>query len=113
MVRAMQKARREAKFMEGTALQRKTPKKFLDISSAAFQAGYSPRHFRRIIEEDQIPVLQIGRKFFILTRDLEEWKSTKGEARFEQAIQQLDGWLKQSAMRSPSTLDDFHDEDYD
>jgi hypothetical protein len=97
--------------MDANAVQRKTPKKFLDISSAAYQAGYSPRHFRRIIEEDQIPVLQIGRKFFILSRDLEAWKSTKGEARLDQTIQQVDGWLQRSAKASIEPVDDFQDED--
>jgi hypothetical protein len=81
--------------MSERAVQRKSQKNFLDIPSAAFQAGYSPRHFRRIIEEDRIPVMQIGRKFFIVTRDLEAWKSKRGEARFSQAIQQLDGWISQ------------------
>jgi len=92
-------------------MQRKTQKQFLDIPSAAFQAGYSSRHFRRIIEEDKIPVMQIGRKLFIVARDLEAWKSTKGEARFQQAVQQLDVWLK-DAQRSPNDpVDDFDDED--
>src|ERR1041385_3083277 len=83
--------------MSAQAVQRKTQRNFLDIPTAAFEAGYSPRHFRRIIEEDRIPVLQIGRKFFIVTRYLEAWKTTKGEARLQQAIQQLDGWIKQNA----------------
>jgi excisionase family DNA binding protein len=52
----------------------KRQKIFLNIPSAAKMAGYSSRHFRRIIEENRIPVLQIGRKIFILTRDLEAWK---------------------------------------
>ena len=81
--------------MRTQTVQRKTRKNFMDIPTAAFQAGYSPRHFRRIIEEDRIPVMQIGRKFFIVTRDLEAWQSSRGEARFDQAIQQLDGWIKQ------------------
>ena len=55
----------------------KTQKRFLNIPSAAKMAGYSSRHFRRIIDENRIPVLQIGRKFFILTRDLEAWQSTQ------------------------------------
>ena len=58
--------------------KRKTQKQFLNIPSAARLAGYSSRHFRRIIEENGIPVLQIGRKFFILARDLEAWKSAHG-----------------------------------
>src|SRR5215510_15581703 len=91
--------------------QRKTQRNFLDIPTAAFEAGYSPRHFRRIIEEDRIPVLQIGRKFFILSRDLEAWKSTKGEVRFQQTLQQLDGWIKRGAKNSVEPIDDFQDED--
>jgi hypothetical protein len=40
-------------------------------------AGFSLRHFRRIIEEDQIPIVQIGRKFFILGRDFSTWQAGK------------------------------------
>jgi hypothetical protein len=57
---------------EGRMQQRR----FWDIPSAALQAGYSSRHFRRIIEEEGIPVMRIGRKFFILGRDLENWQMT-------------------------------------
>ncbi len=52
-------------------------KMFLDIPTAAELAGFSIRHFRRIIEEDQIPIVQIGRKFFILGRDFTTWESSK------------------------------------
>ena len=52
-------------------------KMFLDVPTAAGLAGFSIRHFRRIIEEDQIPIMQIGRKFFILSRDFDSWESTK------------------------------------
>jgi hypothetical protein len=97
--------------MSTSTVQRKTQRNFLDIPSAAFQAGYSPRHFRRIIEEDRIPVMQIGRKFFIIARDLEEWKATRGEARFQQAIQQLDVWIKQDVQPSVQPVEDFEDED--
>lgn len=98
--------------MSTTAVPRKTQRNFLDIPSAAFQAGYSSRHFRRIIEEDRIPVMQIGRKYFIVSRDLETWKSTRGEARLQEAIQQLDGWLKQSVSRSSAEpINNFEDED--
>ena len=89
----------------------KTQKRFLNIPSAARMAGYSSRHFRRIIEENRIPVLQIGRKFFILSRDLEAWKSTRGEARLQQAIQQLDGWIKQSVQNSAEPSEDLEDSD--
>jgi len=97
--------------MGANTIQRKQHKNFLDIPTAAFEAGYSPRHFRRIIEEDGIPVMQIGRKFFIVTKDFEAWKTTKGEARLDQAIQQLDGWLKQSAKALVAPVDDMQDED--
>ena len=66
--------------------ERKMQKRFWDIPSAATQAGYSSRHFRRIIEEAGIPVMQIGRKFFILGRDLENWLSTQGTAKLQDAI---------------------------
>jgi hypothetical protein len=52
-------------------------KMFLDIPTAAEMAGFSLRHFRRIIEEDRIPIIQIGRKFFILGRDFSSWQETK------------------------------------
>jgi hypothetical protein len=54
-------------------------KMFLDIPTAAEMAGFSIRHFRRIIEEDNIPIVQIGRKFFILGRDFSNWESSKRE----------------------------------
>ena len=57
--------------------ENKTQKRFLNIPTAAKMAGYSSRHFRRIIGENRIPVLQIGRKIFILTRDLEAWQATQ------------------------------------
>jgi hypothetical protein len=63
----------------GTAPQR--PKMFIDIPTAAGMAGFSLRHFRRLIEEDQIPIVQINRKFFILSRDFNNWEaSRKGKA---------------------------------
>jgi len=61
-------------------VSRNTPAKtkmFLDIPTAAELAGFSIRHFRRIIEEDRIPIIQIGRKFFILGRDFSTWETTK------------------------------------
>jgi hypothetical protein len=49
---------------------------FLDIPNAAQMAGFSVRHFRRIIEEERIRIVQIGRKFFILGADFERWQAT-------------------------------------
>ena len=97
--------------MSPQVMQRKTRKRLLDIPSAAFQAGFSPRHFRRIIEEDHIPVMQIGRKYFIVSRDLEAWKSTRGEARLQQAVHQLDGWVKRNSQAATESADDFEDEE--
>ena len=55
-----------------------SPKRtFLDIPNAAELAGFSVRHFRRIIEEERIRIVQIGRKFFILGADFERWQATK------------------------------------
>src|ERR1700746_478897 len=56
-------------------------KMFLDIPTAAELAGFSIRHFRRIIEEDNIPIVQIGRKFFILGRDFASWETAKRDKR--------------------------------
>jgi excisionase family DNA binding protein len=75
-------------------------KKFYDIRTAAELAGFSSRHFRKIIEEDHIPVLEIGSKMFIGKRDLEEWKSTRGEVRLDAALQQLDRWIREDAART-------------
>jgi len=52
-------------------------KTFLDIPNAAELAGFSVRHFRRIIEEERIRIVQIGRKFFILGADFERWQAAK------------------------------------
>ena len=54
-----------------------TKRTFLDIPNAAGLAGFSVRHFRRIIEEERIRIVQIGRKFFILGADFERWQSAK------------------------------------
>jgi len=61
-------------------------KMFLDIPTAAEMAGFSLRHFRRIIEEDQIPVIQIGRKFFILGRDFSTWKAGQKPKRSARSV---------------------------
>lgn len=61
---------------DSTSVGQRT-KTFLDIPTAAGMAGFSLRHFRRIIEEDRIPIVQIGRKFFILGRDFSTWESNR------------------------------------
>jgi hypothetical protein len=92
------------------AMQRKTHKRLLDIPTAAFQAGYSTRHFRRIIEEDHITVVQVGEKCFISASDLETWKSTRGEARFDECLQQLDRWVTEDLRRGAEPVEDFGDD---
>jgi hypothetical protein len=62
---------------EATKFAPQRPKMFLDVPTAAGLAGFSLRHFRRIIEEDRIPIVQIGRKFFILGRDFTSWETTR------------------------------------
>jgi hypothetical protein len=52
-------------------------KTFLTIADAAMRAGFSVRHFRRIIENACIPVIQIRQKFFILARDFQNWKASQ------------------------------------
>ena len=63
------------KSTDGCAVKRT----FLDIPNAAELAGFSVRHFRRIIEEERIRIVQIGRKFFIMGADFERWQSEKQE----------------------------------
>src|SRR4029079_2629422 len=69
-------AEKEEQHMKSTAgvMVKRT---FLDIPNAAELAGFSVRHFRRIIEEEQIRIVQIGRKFFILGADFERWQASK------------------------------------
>jgi hypothetical protein len=48
----------------------------LGMARAAKLSGFSVRHFRRVAKEQQIRVIQIGRKSFILTSDLIRWAKT-------------------------------------
>ena len=50
---------------------------FLEIPNAAQLAGFSVRHFRRIIDDERIQIVQIGRKFFILNKDFQRWQLTR------------------------------------
>lgn len=47
------------------------------METAAQIAGVTPRHFRRIVEEDGIRIIQIGRKSFILGSDFSDWARSK------------------------------------
>jgi excisionase family DNA binding protein len=55
--------------------------RFLDLGTAATRAGFSVRHFRRIIEDESIPTLRLGRKCFILASDFEAWKEAQEDQR--------------------------------
>ena len=50
---------------------------FLSIPAAAELAGFSTRHFRRIIAGAGIPTVRFGRKDFILDRDFQSWTMTR------------------------------------
>ncbi len=52
-------------------------KMFLNIPSAAELAGFSLRHFRRVMQEDAIPVVQIGHRYFILWTEFQKWKERR------------------------------------
>lgn len=54
-----------------------TTKTFLDIPAAAELAGLSIRHFRRAIEEERLPTVQIGRKFFILGKEFNKFMEAR------------------------------------
>ena len=97
--------------MSPQATQRKMQKRLLDIPSAALQAGYSLRDFRKIIEEDDIPVTQVGQKYFIAESDLKAWKSTYGEARLDQCLQQLGRWLTVDVRRGAEPVDELDVDD--
>jgi hypothetical protein len=62
---------------------------FLNIPHAAELAGFSTRHFRRIIEEERIRTLQIGRKFFILGADFERWQSAAKQSAAVRGFREL------------------------
>ena len=48
------------------------------------------------MDEDRIPVVRIGRKFFIVSSDFEKWQETRGETRLQQALDQIDKWVNES-----------------
>ena len=47
---------------------------YVGIPKAAELAGVSVRQIVRRIEKDQIPVVQIGRRIFIMGKDFDAWK---------------------------------------
>lgn len=52
---------------------------FIDIANAAEKAGYSKRHFERLIEREGIRVLVFGRRHKIASADLEKFMATPRE----------------------------------
>jgi hypothetical protein len=98
--------------MKTQAVLRNTQNQLVDIPSAAFQAGYSLHHFRKIVAEDHIPVKRIGQKLFITMADLETWKSTHGETRLEDCLKQLEKWVKGTDVRrGAQPVQDLGDDD--
>ncbi len=95
--------------MRTQSVQRQTQTQLFDIPTAAYQAGYSTRQFRRIIEEDHIPVVKIGRKDFITATAVAQWNSTHSEARLDACTKQRDRWLQEDARRSPEPVPSFDD----
>ncbi len=57
----------------------RTKRIFLDIPRAAELVGISLRHFRRMVEDDEIPSFSIRGKFFLLGRELEKWSTEKSK----------------------------------
>ena len=77
-----------------TGIATTTQNHVLDIPAAAQLAGFTTRHFRRIIQEDRIPMVTIHYKSFITARDFARWNETHGERRLHAAIHQVDLWTK-------------------
>lgn len=50
-----------------------TKRIYLDIPNAAGVAGISVRHFRRVLEEDNVSLMRIKRKFFITGPVFNDW----------------------------------------
>jgi hypothetical protein len=46
----------------------------LELRTAAKIAGLSERHCRRVVVSEAIPVIWVGRKAILRTRDFEKWK---------------------------------------
>ncbi len=46
---------------------------------------------------------------FITASDLEKWNSTRGEARLEECIKQLDRWLQEDSRCSAEPVESFED----
>jgi hypothetical protein len=59
----------------------------LGMARAAKLSGFSVRHFRRVAKEQQIRVVHIGRKSFILTSDLIRWAKSS-----DIPIENGEGW---------------------
>lgn len=52
-------------------------RQFLGMVNAANLAGLSLRHFRRIIKDKHIRRIRIGRRFFVISADLQRWKAER------------------------------------
>jgi hypothetical protein len=65
----------------------KNPSKFrmVDVLTAANMAGLSVRHFRRLIKEGEIPVVELGARKTqkVLLSELEKWKDIRRQLQEE------------------------------
>lgn len=50
---------------------------FMDIPRCAAESGYSLRHFRRLIDDQKIPIVQIRHKFMLLRKDFEAFMASE------------------------------------
>ena len=89
----------------------------LGMARAAKLSGFSVRHFRRVAKEQQIRVIHIGRKSFILTSDLIRWAKSS-----DIPIENGEGWtirrsgeMMEECRRSPggrATVSSFTTSDF-
>lgn len=70
--------RHKHKELKNNPLPKRT---FYSITSAANSVGLSRRHFYRICQDEQIPVMDIMGSYFIKHSDLQEWISRRSMRR--------------------------------
>jgi len=47
------------------------------IQNAAVLSGFSIRHFRRVVKEERIRTVQIGKKIFLVGVDFRRWQANQ------------------------------------
>lgn len=56
---------RIAKHSRAGIIVEPTTRPLISIVSGAKQANFSVRHFRRLVEDAKLPIIQLGHKFFL------------------------------------------------